>query len=162
MGFSRVSVTFSGLERTEMCRDAHNAQQGSFHCPQQQNRPRGLLQTQETGAQSHRPAFGCWGGSRNPAPGSLCLCLFVRKIYVQPWNLTVETPCLPALGYSSCCGMGTIFLQLAAAEPSCLGVHGLGIMSAMPLAMRIPLTLTSLHRKAGTEKELLGQGQEKG
>lgn len=33
MGFSWVSVTFSGLESTEMCRDAHNAQQGCFHCP---------------------------------------------------------------------------------------------------------------------------------
>lgn len=59
--------------------------------------------------------------------------------------------------------MGTIFLQLAAAEPSCLGVHGLGVMSAMPLATRIPLTfLTSLLGEASTEKELLGQSQEKG
>lgn len=32
-------------------------------------------------------------------------------------------------------------------------------MSAMPLAMKIPLTLMSLLREAGTEKELLGQGQ---
>lgn len=67
-----------------------------------------------------------------------------------------------SLGYSSCCGMGTIFLQLAAAEPSCFGVHGLGVVSAVPLAMRIPLTLTSLLGEASTEKELLGQGQEKG
>lgn len=58
--------------------------------------------------------------------------------------------------------MGTIFLELAAAEPSCLGVHELGVMSAMPLATKIPLTLTSLLREASTEKELLGQDQEKG
>lgn len=32
----------------------------------------------------------------------------------------------------------------------------------MPLAMRIPLTLTSLLGGASTEKELLGQDQEKG
>lgn len=136
-----------------------------FPLPQQQNKPCGLLQSQEIGAQSHSPAFGCWGGTRNPAPGSRCLCLFARKIYVQPWNLTMGAlSSSPAsLGCSSCCGMGTIFLQLAAAEPSCLGVHGLGVMSAMPLATRIPLTLlTSLLREASTEKELLGQSQEKG
>lgn len=39
MGFSWVSVTFSGLERTEMCRDAHNAQQGCFHCPSSRTNP---------------------------------------------------------------------------------------------------------------------------
>lgn len=121
-----------------------------FPLPQQQNKPRGLLQSQEIGAQSHSPAFGCWGGTKNPAPGSRCLCLFARKIYVQPWNLTMGAlSSSPAsLGYSSCCGMGTIFIQLAAAEPSCLGVHGLGVMSAMPLATRSPLTLTSLLREA--------------
>lgn len=43
--------------------------------------------------------------------------------------------------------MATVFPQLAAAEPSCPGVHGLGVMSAMPLATRIPLTLTSLLRE---------------
>lgn len=41
---------------------------------------------------SHSPAFGCWGGtSANPALRSQCLCLFARKIYVQPWSLAGDT-----------------------------------------------------------------------
>lgn len=38
---------------------------------------------------------------------------------------------------------GTVFLLLAAAEPSSPGAHGLGLISAMPLAVRIPLTPSS-------------------
>ena len=48
-----------------------------------------------------------------------------------------------SLGYRSCCVMGTVFLLLTAAEPSSPGACGLGVISAMPLAMRIPLTLSS-------------------
>lgn len=119
----------------------------------------------DTGNWSPEPQLSLWLLGWNQKSSSWeCLCLFARKIYVQPRNLAMgalsSSP--GSLGYSSCCGTETIFPQLAAAEPSFLGVHGLGIMSAMPLAMRIPLTLTSLLRKAGMEKELLRQGQEKG
>lgn len=117
-----------------------------FQLPQQQNKPCGLLQTEETGAQSHSPAFGCWDGtSGNPAPGSRCLRLFARKIYLQLWSLTMGTLSSSpgSLGYRSCCVMGTVFLLLTAAEPSSPRARGLGVISAMPLALRIPLTLSS-------------------
>lgn len=39
MGFSWVSVTFSGLEIPEMCRDANNAQRGCFNCPSSRTNP---------------------------------------------------------------------------------------------------------------------------
>lgn len=39
--------------------------------------------------------------------------------------------------------MGTVFLLLTAAEPSSPRARGLGVISAMPLALRIPLTLSS-------------------
>lgn len=159
MGFSWVSVTFSGLERTKMCRDAHNAQQGCFHCPSSRTdlmasfshrklEPRATAQPLAAGVEPEIQllgvgAFACLQGKFMCSHGTLS-----------------SSPGSP--GYSSCCGMGTIFLQLAAAEPSCFGVHGLGVMSAVPLAMRIPLTLTSLLGEASTEKEQLGHGQEKG
>ena len=95
---------------------------------------------------SPEPAFGCWDGtSGNPAPGSRCLCLFARKNYLQPWSLAMGTLSSSpgSLGYRSCCVMGTVFLLLTAAEPSSPGACGLGVISAMPLAMRIPLTLSS-------------------
>lgn len=117
-----------------------------FQLPQQQNKPCGLLQSEETGAQSHSPAFGCWDGtSGNPAPGSRCLRLFARKIYLQLWSLTMGTLSSSpgSLGYRSYCAMGTVFLLLTAAEPSSPRARGLGVIPAMPLAMRIPLTLSS-------------------
>jgi len=47
-------------------------------------------------------------------------------------------------GYRSCCVMGTVFLLLAVAEPSSPGARRLGFIPAMPLAMGIPFTLSSL------------------
>lgn len=66
-----------------------------FPLPQQQNRLCGLLQTQETGAQSHNRAFGCWGGTRNPAPGSAFACL--QGKFMCSHGTSLWAPCLPAL-----------------------------------------------------------------
>lgn len=128
-----------------MCRDAHNAQQGCFHCPSSRTNlvasfshrklePRATAQPLAAGVE---PEISSW----ESVPLLVCRENLCAAMEPQP-----SSPA--SLGYSSCCGMGTIFIQLAAAEPSCLGVHGLGVMSAMPLATRTPLTLTSVLREA--------------
>lgn len=160
MGFSWVSVTFSGLERTEMCRDAHNAQQGCFHCPSSRTNlvasfshkklePRATAQPLAAGVEPEIQLLGV---------GAFA-CLQGKFMCSHGTSLCALSSSPGSLGYSSCCGMGTFFLQLAAAEPSCFGVHGLGVVSAVPLAMRIPLTLTSLLEKHAQRRSCWGRAK---
>lgn len=73
-----------------------------------------------------------------------------RHLVLQPW----------VSRYRPCWVRGSVLL--AAAEPRSPRARGLGVTSAVPLALRIPLTaLTACLREASTEHELLGQSQER-